>query len=796
MANITIGGGSGSAFKDAIPSALQFSSWDNYKWFQQGGQGLNINYQNFQYNPVYFHHVQDVDNKKFFILPQGKGNNASYKLSDQKPIGCYKYDHQTNQSTFIEFNRDDMYALRNKITQNSYTNLLYDETTNRLFFLNFSTKELWEINQTTGVFTKKTTCTIAGAICSSVCTNGDIYVIDTSKNFVKFNITSGVWSALNTMGGSASMSQSYCRLLTDGTWIVFVPYQSMATAGTELQKFTISSGLWATAAVANAPANTSYYISEIFNGFVYVHYLANTNNYSTIWKYSLSGNTWTASALNLQSKGMTGGGAWGMFRANNKLCWYGSKQYQDTNSGRMMQKAAIWEMDTAENFTETTKHVPVEFGNWCYEINSGYENDMMQVQKSCGRYQICNSFHANSLGFRYFPYVDPTLKTVEWIKVPTEANKEKDWQGWGAVVKNGKLYMIDAKTCDLFVCTIGVWTWTKLDNLFTRLGNKIPFSYNGNAWYYGGSPNSTNGATPWQGLSGLFTVKEDGEDVFLICPRYSSDTYCYVYKYDVSADQWSILNANGDMPNAYWGQSAHQTYQSYKDHLIVSNQNSSWFLFLCRCFDAGTSQRYTQYYYAFNPLDGTFEAMAGQNTTSWYGTYGFTLEGKPLWHTNSSYQKMSYNDMETMAYDITNKLLEQVLNNQDQYIYMNYKTTQHFVFNVDSGNFEKCFAISANSSDTDGGIYQEWGFDEQINAPKGGYLLGWTRNVSLGTPSRYGRIIIDNDGVRSSIVNDALPDSVVDSATVFTTKVKKNFKLYLEQWCSSNGLVTFFAPTN
>jgi len=42
MANITIGG-SGSVFKDAIPSALQFSSWDNYKWFQEGGQGVNIN---------------------------------------------------------------------------------------------------------------------------------------------------------------------------------------------------------------------------------------------------------------------------------------------------------------------------------------------------------------------------------------------------------------------------------------------------------------------------------------------------------------------------------------------------------------------------------------------------------------------------------------------------------------------------------------------------------------------------------------------------------------------------------
>jgi len=93
-------------------------------------------------------------------------------------------------------------------------------------------------------------------------------------------------------------------------------------------------------------------------------------------------------------------------------------------------------------------------------------------------------------------------------------------------------------------------------------------------------------------------------------------------------------------------------------------------------------------------------------------------------------------------------------------------------------------------------VYQEWGFIEQINAPKGGYLLGWSRKESLNSPYCYGRIIIDNDGVLSSIVSNALPSSVVDSATVFTSKVKKNFKLYLEQWCYSNGLVTFFAPIN
>jgi len=66
----------------------------------------------------------------------------------------------------------------------------------------------------------------------------------------------------------------------------------------------------------------------------------------------------------------------------------------------------------------------------------------------------------------------------------------------------------------------------------------------------------------------------------------------------------------------------------------------------------------------------------------------------------------------------------------------------------------------------------------------------------MSNPNKYGRILIDNDGVKSSIVTDALPDSVSDSALIFTTKTKKNFKLYLEQWCYDNGIVTFFAPSN
>jgi len=178
--------------------------------------------------------------------------------------------------------------------------------------------------------------------------------------------------------------------------------------------------------------------------------------------------------------------------------------------------------------------------------------------------------------------------------------------------------------------------------------------------------------------------------------------------------------------------------------------------------------------------------------------YGFTLEGKPIWHNTTGDSKLYYNDMATMAYDVTNKLLEQFLNDQNKYIWMQNTFCQNAVaiFNLDAENFEQCYMLRISSSSTQGAVNQLWGFYLQISAAKGGYLLGWARNTSLSTPYRYGRIMIDNDNVRSVIVNEALPSSVVDSATVFTTKVKKNFKLYLEYWCYNNGLVTFFAPIN
>jgi hypothetical protein len=128
-----------------------------------------------------------------------------------------------------------------------------------------------------------------------------------------------------------------------------------------------------------------------------------------------------------------------------------------------------------------------------------------------------------------------------------------------------------------------------------------------------------------------------------------------------------------------------------------------------------------------------------------------------------------------------------------QYYSCQYGTA---IFNIDAANFENSFLIRIQSSNVNGAVYQVWGFYKQIDAAKGGYLLGWSRASSLSSPYKYGRILINNDGVLSTIVNEALPVSVNDSATVFTTKVKKNFKLYLEYWCYNNSLVTFFAPTN
>jgi hypothetical protein len=573
----------------------------------------------------------------------------------------------------------------------------------------------------------------------------------------------------------------------------------MNTAGYELMKYSISGNTWTAASITTAPSSSSYYMAEIFNGFVYIQYLNTTDNFSQIWKYNITGNTWTASALNLRSKGITNGGSYGMFRANNKLCWIGSYQVFDYNSSTYMHKYGIWEMDTAENFTlNASKYLPVQIGQWCYSQSPGYEQDLMAMAKSCTRYQVFCGFHSYARGFRYFPYIDPINKTVEWVKIPIETGKEREWNGWAGVVKNGKLYLLDPLTFDLWQCQIGVWTWTKKDNLYTRIGNKMPYSCYGDPWLYGGGLANVSGATPYQMVNGLFTIKEDATNVYLVLPRYGAHENVYVYKYDVTANQWSALNTAGSMPSSYLGNmSASNPYWYYKNHLVTSNERSSWLLLTAYSYN-DSSQYHSQQYYAFNPTDGSFENKIGYATSQFYGVYGFTLLGAPIWHTVVGDSKLFYNDMVTMAYDITNKYLEQVLNDQNKYIWMQYNSCQNAVpiFNIDPDNFQNSFMIKVASSSTQGAVYQCWGFYKQIDAVKGGYLLGWSRTASLSTPYKYGRVIINNDGVKSTIVNDALPSSVTDSAQIFTTKVRKNFKLYLEYWCYNNGLVTFFAPTN
>ena len=802
MANITLGGGSGSLFKDAIPSALQFTSWDNYQWFQQGGQGFNLNQQNFQQYPVNFHHVLDTVNKKFFAIPQGMGSKYNYKYDKQSPIGVYKYDHQTDTSAWIEFNKTDVYNNRSRFSNSqnyNYNNIIYDETANRLFWLCWSDKTLWEIDQSTGALTQKTTCTLVDTISTVVACNGILYAMDASKNFAKYTIASNTWSSLTTMGGSAAINPGYARLLTDGSaWIVFVPYQAMSSAGTELQKYNISANTWAAAATASAPSGNSYYISEIFNGFVYVQLLNTTDNYSQIWKYNISGNTWTASVFNLRTKGLTNGGSYGMFRANSKLYWVGSYQVADYSGSASLQRYGVWEMDNAENFTlNANKFLPVQIGGWFYNSNGGYEQDMMPMAKSCARYQFYTGFHGQARGFRYFPYIDPTNKTVEWVKVPMESGKEKEWAGWGAVVKSGKLYMLDPISLDLFVCTIGTWTWTKKDNLYTRIGNKMPYSVGATDWGYGCGLAYTSGCTPYQLVGGLFAVKEDATNIYLVTPRYSSHESVYVYKYDVAANQWIVLNTTGSLPSSFLGnQTSSLSYSRYKNHLVTSNEKSSWLLLTAYCYN--DSQQYkSQQYYTFNITDGSFTNMVGYaDTGTWYGIYGFTLLGAPIWHSNTGDSKLYYNDMDTMANDVVDKYLEQFLNDPNKYIWMQYSTCQNAVaiFSIDAVAFENSYMLKVVASSTQTSMYQIWGFYQLINALKGGYLLGWSRAASLSSPYRYGRILVDNDSVKSSIVTEALPASVNDSATVFTTKVKKNFKLYLEYWCYNNSLVTFFAP--
>ena len=209
-------------------------------------------------------------------------------------------------------------------------------------------------------------------------------------------------------------------------------------------------------------------------------------------------------------------------------------------------------------------------------------------------------------------------------------------------------------------------------------------------------------------VGGLFAVKEDATNIYLVSPRSGSHEYVYVYKYDVATNQWSVLNTTGSLPNCYWGnQTGSNPYWMYKNHLVTSNELSSWILSTAYCYN-DTQQYYSQQYYAFNPADGSFVNMVGYSHTSqWYGIYGFTLTGAAIWHASTGDSKLYYNDMVTMAYDVTNKYLEQFLNDPNKYIWMQQNSCQYAVaiFNIDPASFENRFMVRIMSSNIKGAVY-------------------------------------------------------------------------------------------
>ena len=172
-----------------------------------------------------------------------------------------------------------------------------------------------------------------------------------------------------------------------------------------------------------------------------------------------------------------------------------------------------------------------------------------------------------------------------------------------------------------------------------------------------------------------------------------------------------------------------------------------------------------------------------------------------MWHSSSGWSKLLINDMDTMASDETSTYLEKFLNDQDKYIWQNKESNKVHIVTLDPADvsdFQKTLIAFIQDSNSNHSFFNTWGFVEIINAPRGGFLLGWKIKDISGQDQyiRDARVLTNNDGAKSSIAAESLPQSVVDSVSVFTTKARRNFKMYLEKHLATTNvsLVTYFAP--
>ena len=783
-ANITIqSGGSSGSNRTVVPTSIKPTVINQFKyWDDKNATRLKLSLYNCCSYAIYDTNektVIDTVNKKVFTTSDMSISHYLSDYSDQHQQGIYLYDHTADTCNFIEINKTDFATY---LSGDTYIQHFYDSTSSRLFILR-SNGELFEMNTTTGALTQKTTCTLTSLLIRSTNWGGFIYTMNTSKSFVRYEIATNTWTTLTSMPATPTISTTLSRIITDGTHL-------FVSSSGSWQKYTIATNTWT--AMATTSQATYSYGCEVFNGKIYCIIQSNSSQCYSVTTYTIATNTWTSAALNLQTAGMTGGGAPNVFQANNKLYWSGfmHKTSMGTNP---MSYHTIFEMNTSEVLTEVpNKYEPVPSGRWTSGIESEDEGVYWCIQKSCqGSIQSYSNFGVNEKSFRKIPYIDTVNATGEYINCPEIAGKAREWLGSSFIVKGGKLYAMDPHTYQLYVCTIGIWTWTELDNLYTRLGNKVPFTMSTSTSFALGSKKCQASRGNIMSITkSLFTTKSTN-DIFLICPNGETSKEVFTYRYNIGSNTWEYLASNVLSLNfPYFIQTGLNGSSISID--IYSNENSDWIA----CYLRFVNITYINTFTDFDENTFKFSERVTASTTSY--ALAFTQDGLPIFSngqatsSNSDYFRLYINDMDLMTRSETGITTGQYMG--DENLNMNVQAASG-TYNLKYMYFDKTDITKTKVWDmSSNGVNHAYYYDEMINNIKGGELMAMlTKDISAQTyyPYLSAKCVINNDSNISVLTMPTLPTNPSDAVGIFSVKMKKNAKIYLE----SNAISTIIGFT-
>ena len=335
-----------------------------------------------------------------------------------------------------------------------------------------------------------------------------------------------------------------------------------------------------------------------------------------------------------------------------------------------MQSNGIWGDGYYWKFHGSVFQVPAD-SDRAMELRSQQRlrADMMLIGKSLRSLHHLQRLHELCSRIPLFSgTLTPSIRRWSGSKCPMESGKEREWNGWAAVVKTA------SSTCSIplpLICGNAplAWTWTKKDNLFAH---RQPDAVQLPRWWLALRMRSWLQWTErlLSNAGGLFTVKEDAEDIFSWHPFWLAQLRVRlpIWCFDQSVVGHQFLGRSAKL--IFREQHLKYQFTPTKTTSVTSNEKSSWI------YRGGVIERHHAVFRGEVPRSartmghsrGYRRMLALCGESSWYGVYGGTLDGKPVWHNSTGDSKL-FNDMETMAYDVTTKYLEQVLNDQNKYIW-------------------------------------------------------------------------------------------------------------------------------